>query len=313
MNQNLSQHPAMNSTFTITEQDATATSATLIIEPLEQGYGHTLGNSLRRVLLSSLPGHAITKVKINGVEHQFTTLEGMKEDVVEMVLNLKEIRIKSDSTLPGVLRLDVKGPREVTAADITAEGGFEIVNPEQYIATLAAGKTLKAEMMVEPGFGYSVASERKDISIGEIPLDALFSPVVKVAYRVESTRVGRRTDFDRILLAVQTTGAIKPMDAVHQAAQILARQFSQIFNPVLPATKQEEVQLSPEEAEILRLTVEELDLPTRIANALRKGGFKTVGDLAGVPKDTVAKVKNLGGKSVDLIDEALKKKGVSLG
>ncbi len=313
MNQNLNQHPAMNATFTVTEQDATPTSATLIIEPLEQGYGHTLGNALRRVLLASLPGHAITKIKVNGVEHQFTTLDGLKEDVVEMVLNLKEIRIKSDSTSAGVMRLDVKGPKEVTAADITAEGGLEVINPDLYIATLAAGKTLKVEMMVEPGFGYSIANDRKDIAIGEIPLDALFSPVVRVTYQVESTRVGRRTDFDRILLTVQTTGAIKPLEAVQQAAQILSHQFTQVFNPTLPVTKQEEVQLSPEEAEVLRLTVEELDLPTRIANALRKGGFKTVGDLAGTQKDTVAKVKNLGGKSVDLIDEALKKKGVSLG
>ncbi len=313
MNPNMSQHPAMNATFAVQQDNATGTSATLIIEPLEQGYGHTLGNALRRVLLASLPGYAITKIRVAGVEHQFSTLEGLKEDVVELVLNLKEIRIKSDSTVAGVMRLDVKGPKEVTGADIVAEGGFEVVNKEVHLATLAAGKTLKVEMMVEPGFGYSMAVDRKDVTIGEIPLDALFSPVVKVSYNVEATRVGRRTDFDRILLDVQTNGTITPLDAVREAAQILARQFSQIFNPVLPAAPQEEVKLSPEEAEILRLTVEELDLPTRIANALRKGGFKTVGDLAGAPKEVVAKVKNLGGKSVDLIDEALKKKGVSLG
>lgn len=313
MNQNFGQYPAMNPSFTVQEQNASASTAQLVIEPLEQGYGHTLGNALRRVLLSSLPGYAITKVKIAGVDHQFSTLEGLKEDIIELVLNLKELRIKSESSAPGTLRIDVKGAKEITGADVMCEGGFEIVNKDQYITTLAAGKNLKVEMVVEPGVGYLMATERKDVSIGEIPVDALFSPVVKVAYKVEATRVGRRTDYDRVILDIQTNSTITPLQAVQQAAQILARQFTQVFSPTLPATVQEEVRLSPEEAEVLRLTVEELDLPTRIANALRKGGFKTVGDLAGTPKDTVSKVKNLGGKSVDLIDEALKKKGVSLG
>jgi len=313
MNKILSQHPAMNSSFTVKEEKREGNTATLVIEPLEQGFGHTLGNALRRVLLTSLPGYGITKIKIAGVDHQFSTLEGLKEDIVELVLNIKELRVKSETSLPGVLRIDVKGPREVTAADVVCEGGFEVANTEQYLTTLAAGKTLKVEMMVEPGYGYSMASERKDVTIGEIPIDALYSPVVKVAYTVESTRVGRRTDFDRILLVVQTNGTIEPLEAVQQAAQILAKQFTQVYNPVVQAAPKEELHLSPEEAEVLRLTVEELDLPTRIANALRKGSFKTVGDLVSVPKDTVAKVKNLGGKSVDLIDEALQKKGVSLG
>ena len=312
MNSIFDQYAAMNPNFTIQEQSADDTSAVLVIEHLEQGFGHTLGNSLRRVLLTSLPGYAITKIKINGVDHQFSTLEGMKEDVTEMILNLKEMRIKSDSATPGFLRIDVKGPREVTANDIIAEGGFEVVNPDQHLTTLASGKTLKVEMTVEPGVGYSLANDRKDLAIGEIPMDALFSPVIKVAYKVEATRVGRRTDFDRILLDIQTNGTVKPLDAVKQAARILAQQFKQVFDPIAQATTTEEVKLSPEEAEVLRLTVEELDLPTRIANALRKGGFKTVGDLDGAPRDAVSKVKNLGGKSVDLIDEALKKKGVSL-
>lgn len=313
MNQNFNQYPAMNPAFTIAEQNVNGNSATLVFEPLEQGFGNTLGNALRRVLLSSLPGYAITKVRINGVDHQFSTLEGMKEDVVELILNLKELRIKSDSTSAGLLKLDVKGAKEVTAKDIVCEGGFEVVNTDHYLASLAAGKSLKVEMTVEPGVGYSMANDRKDISLGEIAIDALFSPVIKVAYKVEATRVGRRTDFDRVLLEIETNGSIKPIEAVKQAAQILARQFTQVYSPTVQTEVVEEVNLSPEEAEVLRLTVEELDLPTRIANALRKGGFKTVGDLTGAPRDVVAKVKNLGGKSVDLIDEALKKKGVSLG
>src|SRR5260221_2916685 len=246
MNQNFKQYPAMNPTFSIQEQKSTDTSASLVIEPLEQGYGHTLGNALRRVLLSSLPGYAITKIKINGVDHQFSTLEGMKEDMIEMILNLKEVRIKSDSTTPGMLRIDVKGPRDVTAADITAEGGFEVVNPDQYITTMAAAKPLKIEMTVEPGVGYSMAIDRKALVIGEIPMDALFSPVIKVAYQVEATRVGRRTDFERILLDVHTNGTISPLEAVQESAQILAQQFTQVFNPTVQVVTQEEVKLSPE-------------------------------------------------------------------
>jgi DNA-directed RNA polymerase subunit alpha len=313
MNQQFDQYPAMNPTFAVTEKDRQGNMATVVIEPLEQGYGHTVGNSLRRVMLSSLPGYAITKVRINGIDHQFSSLEGMKEDVVEMILNLKEIRVKSTSTMAGMLRIDVKGAREVTAADIDADAGFEVINTDLHICTLAEGKTLRIEMTVEPGVGYSMANDRKDVMIGEIPVDALFSPVVKVSYTVDSTRVGRRTDYDRISMQVQTNGAIEPIEAVQQAAKILARQFSQLFNPTSEQPVREESQLSPEEAEVLRLTVEELDLPTRIANALRKGGFKTVGDLVGAPRDVVAKVKNLGGKSVELIEEALQKKGVNLG
>lgn len=313
MNQNFDQYPAMNPTFTMVESTREGNQATIIIEPLEQGYGHTIGNALRRVMLSSLPGHAIVKVRINGVDHQFSSLDGMKEDVVEMILNLKEVRVKSDSSTPGNLRLDVKGPREVTAADIDCDGGFEVVNKDQYICTLAEGKTIRVEMTVEPGVGYSMANERKDILIGEIPVDALFSPVVKASYTVDATRVGRRTDYDGIVLDVQTNGTIEPMQAAEQAARILARQFSQLFNPASEPQVREESHLSPEEAEVLRLTVEELDLPTRIANALRKGGFKTVGDLSGAPRDVISKVKNLGGKSVELIEEALQKKGVTLG
>lgn len=313
MNQNFDQYQAMNPTFAMSEKMREGNLATIVIEPLEQGYGHTIGNALRRVMLNSLPGHAIVKVRINGVDHQFSSLEGMKEDIVEMILNLKEVRIKSDATLPGTLRVDVKGAKEVTAADIDCDAGFEIINRDQHICTLAEGKTLRVEMTVEPGVGYAMATDRKDILIGEIPVDALFSPVVKVSYTVDATRVGRRTDYDRISLQVQTNGTIEPMVAVEQAAQILARQFSQLFNPMSKPQSSEVSHISPEEAEVLRLTVEELDLPTRIANALRKGGFKTVGDLAGAPRDVIAKVKNLGGKSVELIEEALQKKGVTLG
>lgn len=303
----------MNPNFKVKEEAGKNGAATIIVEPLEQGYGHTLGNSLRRVLLSSLPGAAITSVRISGADHQFSAVEGVTEDVLELSLNLKQVRIKADNEGTGVLRISAKGPKTVTAADIEAEAGFSVVNPDQHIATLGKGATLEMEMTVATGYGYEIADEKKTTGIGEIVLDALYSPVEQVSYKVESTRVGRRTDYDRLSVSVTTDGTIAPMEAVKQAAQILAQQFSQIVNPVEVEEKEPETTLSPEEAEVLRLTVEELDLPTRIANALRKGGFKTVGDLVGTPRMTIAKVKNLGEKSVGVVEEALNKKGVSLG
>lgn len=311
---NIQDYNVMTPAFQVEELESTSTQATLVIEPLEQGYGHTIGNALRRVMLTSLPGTAITTVRIDGVDHQFTALEGLSEDAVELILNLKQVRVKSVAgDQSGSLRLEVTGPAEVTAQDIEVSGGFEIVNLDQHLATLAKGKKLQVEMTVESGVGYSMALDRKANVIGEIPVDALFSPVIRVSYKVEATRVGRRTDFDRVVFSVLTDGTITPREALTQSAQILSRQFSQIVSPVLPQEEVRETQLSPEEAETLRLTVEELDLPTRIANALRKGGFKTVGDLVGVPRPTIAKVKNLGEKSVDVINDALKKKGVELG
>lgn len=304
----------MNPSFEAKQVEGDDSEAQIVIEPLEKGYGHTVGNALRRVLLSSLPGAAISSVRIDAVDHQFSTLAGLKEDVVELILNLKQVRIKAVAEETGTLKIEAEGPTEVKAGDIECEAGFEIVNKDLHIATLAKGKKLKLEMSVESGTGYSMAKERvSSAAIGEIPVDALFSPVIKVNYRVESTRVGRRTDFDKIIMTVQTDGSIGPSDALKQASRILSRQFTQVYEPVLPEVEEVETRLTPEEAETLRLTVEELDLPTRIANALRKGGFKTVGDLVGAPKMTVAKVKNLGEKSVDVINEALEKKGVQLG
>ena len=223
----------MNPSFTVSEAEATASRARLVIEPLEQGYGHTLGNALRRVLLTSLPGAAITSVSIDGVDHQFTTLEGLSEDIVELILNIKQVRVKADHDGTGILRLSASGPAEVTAADIEAEAGFSVVNTDQPIATVAKGKKLEVEMTVETDTGYRMASEAESEMIGQIAIDALFSPVEKVSYKVESTRVGRRTDFDRIVMDVQTDGTITPAMAVEQAARILAKQFTQVFDPVV--------------------------------------------------------------------------------
>ncbi len=304
----------MNPTFEIKEVESDGKVASVIIEPLEQGYGHTIGNSLRRVLLSSLPGSAITMVKIDGVNHQYSTLEGMTEDVVELILNLKQVKVKSSiSEDEAKISLETKGPGDILASAMKPEAGIEITNPEQHLLTLSKGQSIKLEATVKSGVGYQTARDNKSEIIGEIPVDALFSPVIKVSYQVEQTRVGRRTDFDKIVMQVQTDGTISPLDAVRSAATILARQFQQIFDPILPEPEEKGPELTPEEAETLRLTVEELDLPTRIANALRKGGFKNVADLQSAPRAVITKVKNLGEKSVEIIDEALEKKGVKLG
>lgn len=311
MSQDLSQYPYMNPTFLISEEKKDSNHSILTIKPLEKGYGHTVGNSLRRVLLSSLPGAAITKVRIEGADHQFSTIEGVKEDVIDLLLNLKQIRIKADSAEKGLLRLEANKAGEVTAVDLECEAGFEVVNPKQHIASLEDGAKLSMELTVESGVGYRVGNETEK-SIGEVEVDAIFSPVIRVSYKVESTRVGRRTDYDKLVLDVMTNGTIAPKDAVEQSALILAAQFGQFVNPIVPEKKEVEPQLTPEEAETLRLTVEELDLPTRIANALRRGGYKNVGDLVEANGEDISQVKNIGEKSVSVVQEALEKKGVGL-
>lgn len=312
MSHDLQKYSPANPQFVIEEEQKSACRSILEIKPLESGYGHTVGNSLRRVLLSSLPGAAITRVRIEGVDHQFSTMEGVREDVIEILLNLKQVRVKADNDESGILRLNVTGPMEVTAANFDCEAGFTIVNPDQVIAKLAKGVKLELEARVESGVGYQVGDESADKQIGEIVLDALFSPVVKVSYQVEDTRVGRRTDLDKIILDLTTDGTISPREAVDQAAQILAKQFAQLYAPVVEEAPAPAPTLSPEEVETLRLTVEELDLPTRIANALRRGGYKNVGDLAQANRSAIAKVKNIGEKSVSIVEEALAKKGVNL-
>lgn len=281
-----------------------------VCEPLERGYGHTLGNALRRVLLSSIPGHAITSVKISGVDHQFSTLKGVTEDVVEILLNIKEIRVKSSMDDSSTLKLSAKGG-VVTAADIQCPSGVEIVNPTQHIATLNDSTKLEIEFNVEKGMGYSPAIDREasDLS-GELLVDALYTPIMKVAYDVEETRVGRRTDFDRLILDIWTNGTIEAKAALDEASGVLISHFEQVINPT-DVLKKAEAPVIRQGNEVDRLTIEELDLPTRIANALRKGGYSTVGDLTRATQNQVSLVKNLGGKSVILVADALEKVGAS--
>ncbi len=284
--------------------------AKIAIEPLDAGFGHTLGNSLRRVLLTSLEGSAVTSVKIDGVSHQFSTIEGIVEDVIEIILNLKKIRIKI-SLGEVKLSLKVSGKRKVKASDFEIEGDGEISNPDQHIATLTtAGAKLNMEATATKGKGYSMAEERKTQEIGVIATDALFSPVVSVNYSVEPTRVGRKSDFDKLILDVTTDGTITPLSSVNEAAKILSEAFHKIYEP----EKEEEIetQIPAISDEVLKMTVEELDLPVRITNALRAIEINTVEELINVARPQLLKAKNLGTKSLSLISEKLVERGLSL-
>jgi len=298
--------------FTVATEAIDANHASLTIEPLEKGYGHTLGVSLRRVLLTSIEGSAVTKVRIDGIQHQFSSLEGMREDVVEFILNLKQLRFNLENETEVIVKLDAKGPKTVTGADLNLPAGVTLSNPDQELAILSGKKTLSAEITVSRGLGYALASEQTVTTLGDIPVDASFSPITRVAYKVEATRVGRRTDFDKLIIETWTDGTIEAKDALDRAAKILVAHFKQIYDPIIVEPVEIEPELSPAENEVMRLTVEELDLPTRIANALRKGGYATVKDLCKADNDSIAKVKNLGEKSVDIVVAALSQKGLSL-
>lgn len=286
------------------------TFAEFEISPLEQGYGNTLGVSLRRVLLSSLPGAAITTTKLASVKHQFTTLKGMKEDVVELVLNLKKVRLTYTGDKPAKASITVKGPKTVTAGDIQVDPTVTIVNPDLVIATLNKDAKLDAKLTIETGNGYSLAEERATGEIGLIPMDASFSPVVKVNYRVEETRVGRVTNYDKLILEIWTDGTTSPKDAVVSAAKILVAYFTQVVNPKKVESKADKSDDSL--GNMGKLSVEEIELPTRVANALVKSGYETIEDLVKADKSELEKVRNLGGKSVKIIEAALGEKGIKM-
>lgn len=282
-----------------------------IIEPLASGYGVTVGNALRRVLLTSLPGAAVTFVRITGARHQFSTVPGLKEDVVDLILNIKKLRIKYEGEKPVKASLSATGPGEVKAEEIKAPTGVEIINKELVLGTLADKKSkLTCELTIEKGYGYSPFEERQSTTLGVIPVDASFSPVKKVSFKVESTRVGQMTNFDRLILEVNTDGSLKPIEAITISAEILVSYFRQIVSPK-KAKKEKKVE-KKQNVEALNLSVQELSLPTRVANALEKGEYKTVADLAAADKKDLSKVKNLGTKSVKIIEAALAEKGIEL-
>jgi DNA-directed RNA polymerase subunit alpha len=282
-------------------------------EPLQQGFGHTLGNALRRTLLSSIRGAAIERVKIDGVKHPFSTIDGVKEDVVDILLKLKQVNVvyQKEEEEKAKLEFEFQGPGKFTAKDIKTPTGVEIINKDLVLANLADKKTkLKGELWVGSGVGYSPAEDREKETVGEIVIDAVYSPITRVNYKVEATRVGRRTDFDKLVMEVWTDGTVQTKDSVDRAAEILERFFKQVYKPVFEEEEAEEEE-RPENYETLALTVEELNLPTRIVNALRRGGYKSVGDLTNAEAEEVRKVKNIGKKSIKIIKDRLDKKGVN--
>lgn len=283
------------------------------IEPLTQGYGQTLGNALRRVLLTSLQGAAITSVKIEHVKHQFSTLPGLKEDIIELLLNIKKIRLSLTQDGPVTMTLSKKGPGEITAGDIEVPAGVTIANPELVLGTLADKKAeIAVELTASRGYGYVTTEEQGLKEVGVIPLDALYSPVVRVNYRVEATRVGRMTNLDKLVMEIWTDGTIMPSDVLRAAAKILVAYFTQVYEPKIKGIEEAEIIAPTVSDEVLKMRIEELDIPTRIVNALSNGNIETIGQLLETDKAELMKIKNLGGKSLSIIEEKLKEKGVSL-
>ena len=293
-----------------------------VCEPLERGYGTTLGNSLRRILLSSLQGAAITAIKIDGVLHEFSTVPGVRDDVTNIILNLKEVclKINGDYQEPPVIRIDVEGEREVTAADITSSSDIEILNPELHIATLNETGSLHIEMTVERGRGYVPADKNKkpDHTIGIIPIDSIFSPIRRVNYTVKDTRVGNVTDYDKLTLEVWTDGSIRPEDAVSKSASILMAHLK-LFRDLSGLAEEDDIQEGPyaeveedKASKILETTIEDLDLSVRSYNCLKRASINNVADLVNKSEDDMMKVRNLGRKSLDEVKKKLQELGLSL-
>lgn len=301
-------------TFKVKEEKLTESYGEFIIEPLEPGYGHTLGNALRRVLLVSISGAAVTSIKISGVKHKFSTVPGLKENVIDFLLNIKGLNFRLlNSKTSSVIKLSVKGEKEITGKDLQLPEDVEIVNKDHYLGTISDKKAkLDMELTVEKGFGYSLAEERKISTLGVIPTDAIFTPVQRVNYEVSATRVGRQTNLDKLTLKIWTNGVVAPKEALEQAAKILASYFVQVYEPKITTQVDAEVTPTGIPEAVLKMTVDELDLPTRIYNSLRNGGIETIGEILEKPKKELASMRNMGGKSISVIEEKLKEKGVDL-
>jgi DNA-directed RNA polymerase subunit alpha len=299
------------------EKTLTATYGKFVGEPLERGYGTTIGNSLRRILLSSLYGAAITAVRIRGILHEFSTLPGVTEDVTDIVLNLKEVRVKLVDVPMDTVRLSVKGERNVTAADIVTGPRVEILNPEQHIATLSKDAQLEMEMVVKRGRGYVAAEHNKEEGdpVGTVPLDAVFSPVLKVNFNVTNARVGQRTDYDRLVMEIWTDGSVKPEDALAYAARILQDQLTIFINFEEQAEIAEPLEETIEGKinENLFRPVDELELSVRSANCLQNADIKFIGELVQRSEQEMLKTKNFGRKSLNEIREILHEMGLGFG
>ena len=287
-----------------------------VIEPLERGYGTTLGNSLRRVLLSSLPGTAVTSIRISGIQHEFSAIPGVKEDVTEIVLNIKRIIARLHSDEPKTVYIEASGEGEVTAGDIKADGEVEILNPELHIATLGPDASLSMELTLDHGRGYVPADKNKNPQqiIGTIPVDSIYTPVLKVNYAVENTRVGNQTDFDKLTLEVWTDRTISPPDAVSLGAKILVDHFT-LFTDLSDSIGSRSTVVEKVETQrdkVLEMTIEELDLSVRSFNCLKRANINTVEDLISKTQDEMIKVRNLGRKSLEEVEHKLAMMGLSL-
>ncbi len=292
------------------------TYARFVVEPLEKGYGTTLGNSLRRILLSSLPGAAVTSIKIDGVLHEFSTIPGVREDVTDIILNLKSLAMKIYDDEPQIMRIDKKGPCDVLAGDMEKGSQIEILNPELHIATLEDNAELSMEITVERGRGYRPAEKNKkeDHIIGVIPVDSIFSPVRKVNYTVTDTRVGQITDYDKLTLEIWTNGCIIPDEAISLSAKVL-HDHLKLFIGLTEKIGDVEIMVEKEEEErdkILDMSIEELDLSVRSYNCLKRAGINTVGELIMKTEEEMMKVRNLGKKSLEEVDEKLEALGLEL-
>ncbi len=300
--------------FKIIEITNTEDYGEFVIEPLEPGYGHTLGTAIRRVLLISIPGVAVSSVKINGAKHRFSTLPGLKENIVDLLLNVKGLNFKLlNSKDSSTVRLTVKGPAKITGKDLELSEDVEVVNPDHYIGTLADKKgKLEMELTVERGYGYSLSEERRGGSLGVIPTDAIFTPIRRVNFNVSATRVGRQTNLDKLTLQIWTNGVIMPREALDQAARTLTAYFHQVYEPKAIEEIENDGARSDIPDATLKLTIDELDLPTRIYNSLRNGGIETIGQLVEAPRKDLIGMRNMGGKSISIIEEKLKEKGIEL-
>ena len=291
------------------EIDETNNYAKFVCEPLERGYGVTIGNSLRRILLSSLPGCAITSVKIDGVLHEFSCIPNVVEDVPEVIVNLKNVRLKFDGNEEKILRINFKGEGEVTAADIETDGTVEILNPDLHIATVSEGGSLVMEMTADRGRGYNSSEKNKkpnqDISV--LPIDSIYTPVKKVNYQVENTRVGQTVDYDKLVIEVWTDGSLKAHEALSLAAKVMTGHL-ELFIDLSETTKNTQVMIEKEESKkekVLEMSIEELELSVRSYNCLKRAGISTVEDLANKSQEDMMKVRNLGKKSLDEVTNKL--------
>ena len=301
---------------TLSEEFVSDNRSRFVIEPLEPGFGYTLGNSLRRTLLSSIPGAAVTSLRIDGVQHEFSTIPGVKEDVTEIILNVKGLVVSSEHDEPVVMYLRKQGPGEVTAADIAPPAGVEVHNPQLHIATLNDKGKIEVELTVERGRGYVSAAQNKsaDQEIGRIPVDSIYSPVLAVTYKVEATRVEQRTDFDKLVVDVETKNSIAPRDALASAGKTLVELFG-LARELNVEAEGIDMGPSPTDAALaadLALPIEDLDLTVRSYNCLKREAIHTVGELVARSEADLLDIRNFGAKSIDEVKEKLQEMGLQL-